>query len=159
MITKDFVFLSQRFYDEYSAELYPEIQRKTNRPYLVVIVEIRDITFAIPLRHHIMHRYSFITNRTERWGLDYSKAVIISRPEFIEKPNRPITINQSEYVKITDRKKYIQSKFEQFLNTYERAVLRGTPLVEPVLQYSTLQYFHQELGLTHKLLLNRRNTD
>lgn len=156
MVIRDFVFLSQCFYAEYSAELYPEMQRKPDRPYLVIIVEIRDITFAIPLRHHIPHRYSFITNRTERWGLDYSKAVIISRPDFIEKPNRPITINRSEYDRITESKKQIQSEFEHFLNIYERAVLRGTPLSEPVLQFSTLQYFHNELGITHKLLLMKK---
>ncbi|MCM1221545.1 MAG: hypothetical protein NC548_44415, partial [Lachnospiraceae bacterium] len=66
---------------------------------------------------------------------------------------------RSEYDRITESKKQIQSEFERFLNTYERAVLRGTPLTDPVLRYSTLQYFHQELGLTHKLLLNRRKPD
>ena len=157
MIIKDLVFLSQNFYNEYPPESYPEMQRKPNRPYLVIIVEVRNLTFAIPLRHHIAHNYSFITNRPERWGLDYSKAVVISRPDFIERPKtRSIMIERSEYDKITENYKNIQKKFECFLDFYEKSVLKGTPLSEPVLKYSSLQYFHNELGITHKLLLKNK---
>ena len=156
MIVKDLVFLSQHFYTEYPPEQYPEMQRKVNRPYLVIIIEIRDITFAVPLRHHIAHNYSFITNRAERWGVDFSKAVVVSRPDFIESPNRPIMIERNEYDKIIENRKYIQSKFEKFLNKYERAILNNTPLNDPILKYSTLQYFHNELGLGYKILLKNK---
>lgn len=154
MIEK-FVLLSKRFYDEYPSELYPEMQQKEKRPYLVVIVTVRDLTFAIPMRHHIAHRFSFITNKPERWGLDYTKSVVITSDDFISDIKRQVLVDENEYYLINENKARILRDFQKYLDYYERAVLRGTPTRDPVICFSALQYFHKELGISYKSLIQK----
>jgi protein AbiQ len=69
-----------------------EIEKKVDRPYSVFVVDINNLTFAIPLRSSIRHDYFFpssnITNAKKREnisngmgnaGLDFSKAVIVEK--------------------------------------------------------------------------------
>ena len=48
----------------------PEIMDKENRPYACFTVKIDGLLFAIPIRHHIHHRFAFFTegglNESER---------------------------------------------------------------------------------------------
>lgn len=44
------VFLPDKFYTEYSQEIFPELEQKIVRPYIQVYIEINEIHFAIPLR-------------------------------------------------------------------------------------------------------------
>ena len=52
--------LSAAFYYKYS-EL-DEILTNENRPYYVLILELENLTYAIPLRSHISHPYCFIAD-------------------------------------------------------------------------------------------------
>ena len=65
--------LTDVFYERYSK--YPEILQKKDRPYFCLVVKVDSVVYAIPLRHHITHKRSFITIGT--CGLDFSKTVII----------------------------------------------------------------------------------
>ena len=53
------IYLSSEFYKQYKD--CPEILKKPSRPYACLTVKIRGLTFAIPFRHHIAHKYAFIT--------------------------------------------------------------------------------------------------
>ena len=47
--------LSKKFYSKYDKKNYPEIERKNDRPYVVILVKIKDNIFAIPFRTNIKH--------------------------------------------------------------------------------------------------------
>lgn len=57
-----YIFLSKQFYTDYAHNLFPEIEYKENRPYLMLLITIDALTYAIPFRSHITHGYSFLTD-------------------------------------------------------------------------------------------------
>ena len=65
------IYLSEKFYEKYGN--YPEILKNDSRPYTCLEIKIDGKTYAIPLRHHITHKYAFLTIGNQ--GLDYTKAV------------------------------------------------------------------------------------
>lgn len=136
------VLLSDEFYKTYSD--CPEIMRKYNRPYVCLEVRIDELTFAIPLRHHIPHRHCFPT--IENSGLDYTKAVVISRSDYLR--NERPTIEQKEYNLIKKSEHRIEQGMRKYLKLYRSAwQYRDNPEYQKILHWSTLQYFHKELGL------------
>lgn len=139
-----YILLSDNFYKTYNAEEYPEILHKPSRPYIMLIVEIDGLTFAIPIRSHIRHNYGFITNEEKRAGLDFTKAIIILNPEYISEKER-ITITKEEMLLISNNKELIIKDFKIFLQTYKRKIKKK--LYANFLRFTSLQYFHKELGL------------
>ena len=77
----EFYLLTKKFYEKYSN--CKEILKKENRPYTICIIEINKLTFAIPIRHNINHKYSIKTFNNQ--GLDFTKAVIIDKAFISEK--------------------------------------------------------------------------
>lgn len=63
---------------------------KEDRPYTHVQVEVYNQLFCIPLRSHIDHPHALFTNKKERCGVDYSKAVVINNDEYIDKTKKSI---------------------------------------------------------------------
>lgn len=80
---KELVFLSKKFYEDHPLAEYAEFERKANRPYIVLLVKIEDRVWGIPFRSHIAHEYAFWTDREKRCGIDYSKAVVIDKEEYV----------------------------------------------------------------------------
>jgi len=70
--------LSKAFYTQYKN--CEEILAKNERPYYVLLLEIDNLTYAIPLRSHITHQYCYIadSSKNQRSGLDYSKSIVIT---------------------------------------------------------------------------------
>ena len=139
-----YILLSEEFYKKYNEAEYPEILHKPSRPYVMLMVEIDNYTFAIPIRSHLRHKFGFITNKETNAGLDYTKSVIILKPEYVSN-KQLIKITKEEMVVISSYKKYIIEDFKRFLRTYKRKIKNN--LSETLLKYSSLQYFHKELGL------------
>lgn len=75
------VFLTNSFYQDHPNPPFKEMEQKQNRPYIVFLVEIEGHTWAIPFRSHIRHGYAFFTDAENKCGIDYSKAVVVDRPE------------------------------------------------------------------------------
>jgi protein AbiQ len=129
-----------------------EILTKENRPYYVLVLKIDGLTYAVPLRSHISHPYCFIADNTggQSSGLDYSKAVVIADTALHIDP-APVTIRRNEYSVLKQREFLIRRQFSFYVASYRKAVLRR--LKNPVLpesalcRYSSLKYFHKELGL------------
>jgi protein AbiQ len=86
-------FLSNKFFSLYPEDKFPEIERKRNRPYLVIVIMTSIGKFAIPLRHHIGHNYAFFTDFAGRCGLDFTKTIVVSNDDFIYNPPTPIMID------------------------------------------------------------------
>ena len=76
--------LTKLFYDKYGS--YKEILNKEKRQYCIALLTVDDITFSIPFRTNINHKYSYIfknSPRSEKSGLDFTKAVVITETNFI----------------------------------------------------------------------------
>ena len=78
-----FVTLTQDFYTKYSG--CKEILSKESRPYAMLQFEVDGIKFGIPIRHHISHPFAFLTIGDR--GLDFTKAIVIEKEEYISNSN------------------------------------------------------------------------
>lgn len=145
-----FYYLSESFYTKYSS--YSEILQKKTRPYATLIIEDSGVTFAIPMRTNINknNHYCFITNEKKNSGLDYLKAVVISENTYINTITEA-KISDFEFNKIKFKEKEIQNSFKKFLKDYikfNKRYKKNTSIPIPIsFQYSSLQYFHDELGI------------
>jgi len=146
----EFHRLSAAFYTQFGQ--CEEILTKEDRPYYVLLLEVDDLTYAIPLRSHITHPYCFIADNSsgQNSGLDYSKAVIIIDLDKYVDP-APITIRQHEYNVYKQREYLIRKQFSSYVALYKKEVRRRLKYpslpVSALCLYSSLKYFHQELGL------------
>lgn len=142
--------LSAEFYKDYESARYPEIENKEDRPYMVLVIKIERNTFALPLRTNIRHNYGYKFKTSDRktescTGIDYTKAVIINDQKYI---GEVASINGKEYVEIDRNAHRIIAGFERYLNGYIRyRKSGGTTYDQKRYRYSTLKYFHDELGL------------
>ena len=92
----NFIFLSQLFYNDYPNTVFPEIEQKIDRPYIQFIIDLNGYKFAVPLRSNINHPHCYYTDRTNRCGLDFSKAVVITDEKYIDTLRTP-HIRQNEF--------------------------------------------------------------
>ena len=130
------IYLSDKFYEKYGK--YPEILKKDSRPYACLEVEIDGRTYAIPLRHHITHKYAFLTIGNQ--GLDYTKAVVIDDDEYIS--SLPAWIDSAEFAIIKNRESVIANGMKKYCRIYQKAVqYKDKPFYSDILKYTTLKYF------------------
>ena len=134
------VFLSQEFYEKYSG--CKEILQKSTRPYVCLEVCVNGLTFAIPFRHHIPHKYAFMIEGES--GLDYTKAVLILAESDISE-EQP-WIDQKSFNAIKGQERRIQKGMRDFLKIYKKArQYRVNPRYRYILQCSTLSYFLDQI--------------
>lgn len=143
----EFRFLTDKFFIDYSHCI--EMEKKKDRPYACMcIVEIGNLYFAIPIRHHIKHKYAIFTDKNKTQGLDLSKAVIIiDREKYIEK-TKTAYISREEFRFLSKRKYFIKSKMITYIKKYKKSyenidIEKNKTLCE----MSCLQYFHKELNI------------
>lgn len=139
-----YIFLTEQFYKDY--EKCPEIEQKRFRPYIMLLVKIDNLTFALPLRSHIKHPYAFFTDNENHCGVDYSKAVIITNESLYIDTKRP-TLRPNEHKALQGKAYIITKEFSRYLNDYKKAVTKNTKRLDYTYKYCTLQYFHNELGI------------
>jgi len=146
----EFHRLSTAFYAQFNR--CEEILTKEERPYYVLLLELDGLTYAIPLRSHITHPYCFIadSSSSQKSGLDYSKAVIITDSAKYIDP-APVTIRQHEYNFLKQREYLVKKQFSSYVALYKKEIHRrqenpALP-VSSLCRYASLKYFHKELGL------------
>lgn len=143
-------YLSPEFFQKYGSEKYPEIENKENRPYMVLLVKIDHNTFAIPFRTNIKHNncYKFrnSTRQTDSiTGLDYSKAVIVNDSSYIGEAAR---VNDAEYIELDANYYIIEKRFTTYVRGYVKYANKALNEYQTLkYRYTTLQYFHKELGI------------
>lgn len=113
------------------------------RGYGIAVISHNNLRFGIPLRSHIPHRFCYRTSDTK--GLDYSKAVLLTKGVYIS--DRPFMIPSAEYVKIKDRAHHISSQFGKYVDKYVDGVRKADKNVLREYVFSTLQNYHVELGV------------
>lgn len=133
-------FLSDSFYRDHPNPPFKEIEQKQNRPYIVFLVEIEGHIWAIPFRSHIRHAYAFFTDSENKCGIDYSKAVVVDRPEYIDQQARP-HLRQNEFEALRGNEFAVQKGFEKYIKLYKKAVRSGHSRYQSLIKYSTLQNY------------------
>jgi len=142
--------LSVAFYTEFAG--CAEILTKEDRPYYVMLLALDGLTYAIPLRSYINHKFCFIADDSggQNSGLDYSKAVIITDVAKYIDPAL-VTIRENEYGFFKKNELFIKKGFSSYVAFYKKEFRRrqkNPSLPEsPLCRYATLKYFHKELGL------------
>ena len=141
MANKRFVFLTQDFYNNFPQSQYPEMEQKTTRPYIQVMVDINGIQFAIPLRSDIHHPHVIWTDKANHCGVDFSKAVVISDPKYIDQTKDPY-IRKDEFDALRGKDFRIKEKMIKYIADYKDAKSHPEdPIKQTLCRYSTLQYF------------------
>jgi protein AbiQ len=138
------VFLTEKFYAAYCD--CPEIEQKDTRPYIRVQVLVNNVLWAIPLRSHIRHNYAIWTDKEKGCGLDFSKAVVVEKPDEYISGDKPY-VRPEEFKVIKRIDNYtVTRKLQQYIKTYKDAkdhleINRNKQIV----RCSTLQYFEKYL--------------
>lgn len=149
--------LTKDFYEENDLIEMLDKNNDKGRGYGVLLVKIAGHRFAIPLRSnmHIRHKDGYTTRiynkngNKYRHGLDFSKAVIIKKQQYIS--SKPfILVNKSDFVKIRKSEYHIITSFEKYINRYTRAVKKNDMNMLKPYRFSTLQNYHKELGIIEK---------
>ena len=139
------VHLSAEFYQAYSGNQFPEIEQKQSRPYVQVCVTIKGVAWAIPLRSNINHEHVLWTDQANKCGLDFSKAVVIEKAEYLDSTTTP-WIRDNEFQELKGKEFVISNKLEKYIDKYKKAKHDiHIPRNQRLCQYSTLQYFEHSL--------------
>ena len=140
-----FTFLTSDFYNDYPVKEYPQMELKNNRPYAHIVLNTYNNLFCIPLRSHILHPHAYFTNKQKKCGVDYSKAIIIKDIRYIDTQTK-VYLRKDEYKKLIGKDFIIGKQFEKYIELYKRAKIDiNLPHRNDILQYSTLQYFENDI--------------
>ena len=137
-----FLFLSDRFYIDHLK--FTEIEQKQTRPYVRVEIEINGTLFGIPLRSNISHPHVYWTDKANKCGVDFSKAVVISKPDvYIDQAKKP-RIRPDEFESLRGKDHIIKQRMLKYIADYKKAKANpDVPRNALLLRYSTLQYFEE----------------
>lgn len=92
-----FIFLTEDFFNRHSSSEFPEMLRKSDRPYVQLTIPCNHKLWAVPLRSYINHEFAFWSNKKELCGLDFTKAVPIELKD-IDTTHSPIIERFDELV-------------------------------------------------------------
>ncbi len=135
-----YYFLSNKFYSDYPMNIYPEIERKSDRPYVIMCITLNNHIFALPLRSHINHKYAYLTDKTNKCGVDFSKAIYISDENYLNKTKKPY-LRQNEFDFLRDKEFIIKKKFIRYIQDFVNAKKSNDKNRIKPFKYSTLPYF------------------
>jgi protein AbiQ len=140
--------LSNEFYKDFPKKEFPEIESKQNRPYVVLLVKVRNLVFAIPLRTNIKHSYCYKFKKSDRQtnsstGIDFSKAVVIRKEIYL---GEKTDINDKEYLEIQEKYFFIISKFKKYVEGYITFKKDSSnEFLNKKYKFCTLKYFEDML--------------
>jgi protein AbiQ len=125
----------------------PQVLQK-NRGYGIIAITVRNITFAVPLRSNLNHPNGLKTIFIKgAWnGLDYTKALLVEEADITQESFQ--LREQKEFDKIIKNKDKIINEFSQYVTDYIAYASSKNKVFEQMFQYTTLQYFHNELGIS-----------
>ena len=136
--------LSNEFYKDYPSTLFPEMEHKLGRPYVVLLIRLNDLQFAIPFRTNIRHAYCYKFSTSNRptdsdTGIDFSKAVVITKNDYLDDIS---DINKKEYIELESKAFFIFKQFTKYVNDYIKFKKSGgNEYVARRYKFSTLKYF------------------
>ncbi len=151
----DIYLLSSKFINAYPLSQYPELMYKQARPYNCLLIDSHDDYFiCVPYRTSINHSNAYhfsnsLRSRTSKSGLDYSKIVIIKDTSYLS--STKAVIDQDEYNETFANMDRITREALQYVDKY---ILHTKGIVtlhereyDRLYRFSTLKYFHDEMGI------------
>ena len=139
-----FIYLTQDFYNDHAS--CSEIEKKSARPHVRMLVRVEGLDFAIPMRSHISHPHSFLTDKANGCGLDFSKAVLLTDPARYIDSQRAPHIRQNEFDALRGKEYVVEQGMKKYINTYRKALLKPEiPRNKQLLSCSTHQYYHAQI--------------
>ncbi|EJC6937107.1 TPA: type III toxin-antitoxin system TenpIN family toxin [Vibrio parahaemolyticus] len=125
-----------------------------DRPYSVVTIVMNGLTFAIPLRTNLNHRFGvhldtiWKEGKKCRRGIDFTKAVLVR--DSSKELGETHIVPKSQKDVLIKKKKVIKNQFEKYVEGYVHAAkndINGT-LKGSAYKYCTLVNYHVDLGIT-----------
>lgn len=148
--------LTDLFYKRYPSPPYREMLKKQKRAYNCLLFQTYYNYFiCIPYRSEISHSFSYLLKKSKRSkqhnsGLDYTKILIINKTEYLD--NKDAIIDKDEYVETIKNFEKIKSDALKYVEDYVAHINKSNVLHPAEFNrkygFSTLCYFHEELGLT-----------
>ena len=147
--------LTPQFFIDYPSAQYPELMHKQGRPYNCLLIDLHmDYCICIPFRSEIQHKNAYmfkqsVRSQRKKSGLDYSKTVIVTDDRYFSTANA--VIDRDEYLETSANIKRITSEIVRYVDDYIAHVTGNITLhsrdFSRRYSYSTLKYFHKELGI------------
>ncbi len=157
IIESDFQILrlSDEFYEAYPSPPYDEILKKSCRAYNCILFQTHyDYFVCVPYRSEITHSYAYhfkksTRSRKHKSGLDYTKIIIINKGNYLD--NNIAILDKDEYNETMIHIKRIKNEALKYVEEYIMH-MKGTHFLNVQefnrrYNYSTLKYFHNELGI------------
>ena len=104
------------------------------------------------MKHNNGYKFKFSgRSKKHQSGLDFTKLVIVSKDEYIGESS---TIDIDEYIEFEKQENHIHKNLEKYIYDYVEHANGHMSLhikqLERKYKYSTLKYFHKELGIVVK---------
>ncbi|TNH00109.1 hypothetical protein FHQ26_11520 [Testudinibacter sp. TR-2022] len=133
--------------------LLSEILEKESRPYCVLLVQVKGINFALPLRTNLPQPdnknicFKTIPNGKGGFkGIDFTKAVIVDLHSDIMNKNIQLRDKQ-EFLNIQGNVKKIIRNFKKFVERYITEVKNNSAIPSDDFRFCTLVNYHLELKI------------
>lgn len=150
--------LTEKFFENYPLVKYPEMMGKKKRGYSCLLIETYyEFFICIPYRTEIRHKYAYHFKKSKRSkehrsGLDFTKMIIIKKDEYID--SKEAEIDADEYAE-TRKNIYMIVKgalafLEDYISHCSGEKLLNQREYDRRYKFSSLKYFHEELGIIHK---------
>ncbi|GLI90637.1 type III toxin-antitoxin system TenpIN family toxin [Bacillus subtilis] len=123
------------------------LSKQGKRPYFYLKVAYRGNHFVIPFRSHVNHSWGYHFDQTNKKGagLDYTKSLIVNDSSYLGKT--PI-IPKHQHKIIKNNINIIERQFKKYVDGYIRVAIQEKESSVQQFKNSTLQNFHNELGIT-----------
>lgn len=147
--------LTTDFYAAYPSRLYKELLEKRQRAYNCILFQSHYGYFiCVPYRTEINHKYAYrfkksARSRIHKSGLDYTKIVVITDTRFID--TKDALVDKDEYnetmVNLDKIKREVLNYVEDYVSHIKREKMLHVKEFKRRYLFSTLKYFHMELGI------------
>ena len=129
--------------------------KKHGRAYTCLLFQTHyDYFICIPYRTEVSHQYAYhfkksARSRKHKSGLDFSKIVIIKKCEYID--SKDALVDKDEFNETMVHLEKIKKDALEYVEDYVRHIENEIQLhpreFKRRYQYSSLPYFHRELGI------------
>ncbi|UBH09795.1 hypothetical protein [Macrococcus armenti] len=124
--------------------------KEGNRPYYYsfkrndyfVCIPMRSNAKSVPLKYKL--DLGDIQPNKPYSAVDTTKSIILSKEQYLESKSKAY-INKETHTFIKDNTEFIEKKFDNLVNDYINIKARSLDI--PLIQYTSIQYFHNELDL------------
>ena len=161
MKTGDFVKIKDSYFLNNSKLKEFLLNKSENRIYLGLIVRLSDeLNCFVPLRSNLPNNirvqelgvFRVPSNTKPDACLDLTKTLLINQSEFLEVLSKnevwiPLVQKKKIEKNLRELERLVQNYIKGYCKEYKHRIRRPEKKIDPLYQYSTLQNYHNILGL------------